>query len=118
MAVKYTSHMNDIVIDTEVNLPIAIRFLFQDMKKIAEPITPKLEGDLSSSPVATVMGKHGTLTWGEEYSSYQDRGQRMDGTHIVKHYTTPGTGKDFSLKAAKKAFAKSEEYLRQARVIK
>lgn len=118
MAVKYTSNMNNIIIETEVNMPIAIRFFLEDMKDIAEPLTPMLEGDLRSSTTVSVAGKQGSLTWGEEYASYQDRGQRMDGTHIVKRYTTPGTGKDFSLQAAKQAFAKSEEYLRKARVIR
>lgn len=27
------------------------------------------------------------------YAAYQERGMRADGTHVVKKYTTPGTGK-------------------------
>jgi hypothetical protein len=29
------------------------------------------------------------------YAAYQERGSRVGGSHRVKHYTTPGTGKGF-----------------------
>jgi hypothetical protein len=29
------------------------------------------------------------------YAEYQHRGMRLDGTHVVKNYTTPGSGKNF-----------------------
>lgn len=30
---------------------------------------------------------------GQVYAGYQWYGMRIDGTHVVEHYTTPGTGK-------------------------
>lgn len=30
---------------------------------------------------------------GQIYAGYQWYGMRIDGTHVVEHYTTPGTGK-------------------------
>lgn len=33
-----------------------------------------------------------TLVWNNAYAGYQWFGMRSDGTHVVKHYTTPGTG--------------------------
>ena len=33
------------------------------------------------------------LVWDTVYAGYQWFGARADGTHEVKHYTTPGTGK-------------------------
>lgn len=33
------------------------------------------------------------LVWSNVYAGYQWYGMRVDGTHIVRHYTTPGTGK-------------------------
>lgn len=33
------------------------------------------------------------LVWDNVYAGYQWFGARADGTHEVKHYTTPGTGK-------------------------
>lgn len=32
------------------------------------------------------------ITYESDYASYQYHGQRQDGTHVVKNYTTPGTG--------------------------
>lgn len=45
------------------------------------------------------------LTWDNVYAGYQWFGVRADGTHEVKHYTTPGTGKAWvdEAKAANKA---------------
>lgn len=33
------------------------------------------------------------LVWDNVYAGYQWYGMRIDGTHVVEHYTTPGTGK-------------------------
>lgn len=33
------------------------------------------------------------LVWSNVYAGYQWYGMRVDGTHVVEHYTTPGTGK-------------------------
>lgn len=33
------------------------------------------------------------LVWSSVYAGYQWYGMRIDGTHVVEHYTTPGTGK-------------------------
>ena len=33
-----------------------------------------------------------SITYESPYAMYQYRGMREDGTHVVQHYTTPGTG--------------------------
>lgn len=33
-----------------------------------------------------------SITYESPYASYQYYGKRKDGTHVVKNYTTPGTG--------------------------
>ena len=33
------------------------------------------------------------LVWSNVYAGYQWYGMRVDGTHVVEHYTTAGTGK-------------------------
>lgn len=33
------------------------------------------------------------LVWSSVYAAYQWYGMRIDGTHVVENYTTPGTGK-------------------------
>lgn len=41
--------------------------------------TPKIDGECN-------------IVYVESYAGYQYYGMRKDGTHIVKNYTTPGTG--------------------------
>ena len=33
-----------------------------------------------------------SITYEQEYAKYQYYGMRKDGSHVVKNYTTPGTG--------------------------
>lgn len=40
------------------------------------------------------------IEFNKEYAAYQERGMRRDGTHVVKNYSTPGTGKDYLKGAA------------------
>lgn len=35
------------------------------------------------------------MTWPVAWAQYQNRGSRADGSHRVRRYTTPGTGKGF-----------------------
>lgn len=44
-----------------------------------------------------VQGENGVLylVWDTVYALYQWFGVRADGTHRVRHYTTPGTGKQW-----------------------
>lgn len=48
------------------------------------------------------------------YAAYQEAGKRKDGTHIVKKYTTPNTGKGFLRKAGDYLEKNALEYLKQA----
>ena len=36
--------------------------------------------------------KQDSITYESPYARYQYYGERLDGSHKVKHYTTPGTG--------------------------
>ena len=62
---------------------------------------PKQEGTLrDSSRIDKPENGVRELIWyakdkksGQVYAAYQWYGMRIDGTHVVEHYTTPGTGK-------------------------
>lgn len=41
----------------------------------------------------------------KEYAAYQERGMRRDGSHVVKRYTTPGTGKHYLESSARDVLA-------------
>ena len=63
---------------------------------------PRKNGDLSDT--GRVEGKDliYEVIYGNEdvrYASYQERGMAYDGTRVVKHYTTPGTGSHYLFNA-------------------
>lgn len=79
------------------------RMLLEDIHRTANPTTPYLDGDLRQLVTKTTAGLTGTITWTVPYAQYQERGRRRyPPLHIVKNYTTPGTGKGFAKKAVKK----------------
>ena len=55
---------------------------------------PKQEGTLRDmGRVEKVDAGSRDLVWSNVYAAYQWYGMRVDGTHVVENYTTPGTGK-------------------------
>lgn len=80
-------------------LKMCNRLLLEDIHRESLKATPLKDGDLRELVTKIVDGKSGIITWTVPYASYQERGQRYDGSHIVKHYTTPGTGKNFARNA-------------------
>lgn len=45
------------------------------------------------------------------YGGYQERGKRRDGTHVVKNYTTPGTGKEYLQTSGKNIVKRGMKWL-------
>jgi len=76
----------------------------------ARVITPKDEGgDLMASGRLFYPENGCTVVFGGgniQYAQYQHRGMRKDGTRVVRHYTTPGTGKSYLKKAGDKVVEK------------
>lgn len=56
--------------------------------KHMDKYVPKDEGNLRT----IVDVESNSITYESPYAKYQYYGMRDDGTHIVKNYTTPGTG--------------------------
>ena len=48
------------------------------------------------------------------YAAYQERGMRFDGSHVVKKYSTPGTGKGWFNAAIKTVAKNVPNLIRQA----
>ena len=98
-------------------LGVAIRMIGEDVKKESMFNTPRLKGYLRDNcKVLPQSGKPEThVIWQEPYAQYQERGMRADGSHVVKHYTTPGTGKEFAKNAVKKVVTSNNlaKYMKQ-----
>ena len=53
---------------------------------------PMSEGVSKGSLRNNVSLTTDSITYESPYASYQFYGRRRDGTHVIKHWTTPGTG--------------------------
>ena len=59
-------------------------------------------GSLTNTGRVEGEGLEREVIYGDEahrYAAYQERGERFDGTHKVRNYTTPGTGSKYLLNA-------------------
>lgn len=63
-------------------------FFTQTCYKHMDKYVPNDEGNLRLNVSLT----NNTITYESPYAHYQYIGMREDGTHVVKNYTTPGTG--------------------------
>lgn len=110
--IKSNTPMINFSIDRAASL--AVRNMLQDTHREAQPNTPRDIGDLKDNVIIQVLGTTGTIRWTTPYAAYQERGKRKDGTHVVKNYTSPGTGKDYAKNAVKAVTAKSGKYFNDA----
>lgn len=51
----------------------------------------------------------------KEYSAYQELGVRVDGTHVVENYSTPGTSAGWFRRAVEGVWANRESYILEAK---
>ena len=103
MPVKVEHRENNIITALKFKVAIANRLIIEDVHRTSLPKTPMKNSYLRRDVKKTVVPETytGTIIWKVPYASYQERGSRADGSHIVKHYTTSGTGKDFAKNAVK-----------------
>lgn len=102
---------------TKQRASIFLRMAADKIVDTARPNTPKRDNYLNKDVLTRVTGLHGEVEWRKEYASYQEAGQRRDGSRKVKNYTTPGTGPHFAENAVKEVVANSGGILRASRLI-
>ncbi len=93
-------------------ISLANRLIIEDIHRTSLHNTPMLSSQLRRNVTKTVVPETytGTIIWRQCYAAYQERGMRADGTHVVKNYTTPGTGKDFAKNAVKETLKQVEKF--------
>ena len=64
------------------------KFFTETCYKYMDKYVPMDEGDLRT----IVDIQSDSITYEMPYAHYQYKGMREDGTHVVRNYTTPGTG--------------------------
>lgn len=103
MSVKVEDFTPGIKSNTKVKASTFLRMICDTVIQKAEPKTPKDKGNLSRDILKQVLGLHAVIDWRKVYAQYQERGKREDGTHVIKNYTTPGTGPHFAENAINEA---------------
>lgn len=113
--VHYNIKLPEVEAKLKAAIPIAIRMMMDDIKQKADPITPYKTGVLRGSVSKTLLSPtHGQMVWNMPYAAYQERGMRADGTRVVQNYTTPGTDKEYALRAVEQVKNNGAEYIRKA----
>ena len=97
---------------TTQRISLANRLIIEDIHRTSLHNTPMLSSQLRRNVTKTVVPETytGTIIWRQCYAAYQERGMRADGTHVVKNYTTPGTGKDFAKNAVNETLKHVEKF--------
>jgi hypothetical protein len=107
-----------------------LRFLMDDIDRIARPITPysgsiKSQGGksltggghLRDDIQKQVLGSSGKMVWKKVYARSQEAGRVGRTGAPVRHYTTPGTGKAYAEKSVKLGVVRAEGSMRKAGLI-
>lgn len=118
MSVKTVDNIMRFYKLTATSMDNAIGKMAKDVKQIASIRVPYLSGDLQASikPVKKAMMHHRVEVGGGgiNYAHYQEAGQRKDGSHRVRKYSTPGTGKHFLKDAGESVEKNVINYIKQA----
>jgi hypothetical protein len=110
MSVKVVDLTPQIQNHTRTQTSLALRFMVDDVDRIANPKTPKRFGNLRRDIFKQVIGQKGYIQWRKEYAIYQE-------TKQYQNYTTPGTGPHFAENAVRKVVANAGSYFRKAKLI-
>lgn len=113
MSVKVIDNTPKLIAKVRTNGSLAIQRALQDVLKESRPKTPKADTNfLRNNTKRQVLGLKGKVAWNADYAQYQERGKRRDGSHVVRNYTTGGTGKQFAENAVKSVDKNRAKYLK------
>lgn len=107
MSLKITDYIPTIRANTAQRASIFLRVAADELIKISTPSTPKKTGRLRADVVKQVLGLHGKVVWGKNYSARQETTQ-------FQNYTTAGTGPHFAEQAAKNLPDKTMKIAKQS----
>ncbi len=93
----------------------AIEAMAADIERTSKQVVPVNKGYLRSRGGHTRDGLHRFIIFYiAPYAAYQEFGQRADGSHQVRNYTTGGTGKFYLQGSAKKIVDQAPVYFKSA----
>ena len=88
---------------TKLNAQTALRMMGQEILNTSKVLAPKKDGTLRRTGTVKTIPDGVQIRYGDgiKYAMYQERGMRADGSHIVRNYTTPGTGAHYLERTSK-----------------
>lgn len=115
MGVRIVDKAKEFMSANTETLDTALARMAQDIKILAIARSPYKSGALQRTADAKTDGKlKHRVVFDKEYASYQERGSRADGSHVVRKYSTPSTGKNFLKDAGQSVAERAINYLVQA----
>lgn len=114
MKVTITDNTANVKMDKKLKANLFIRYALDEVYDEARPVTPRKEGNLSRDVLRQTLGLKGKIVWRKIYAQYQEKGMRRGGGHVVKNYTTPGTGKHFARNSVLKVISKAPSIMKKA----
>lgn len=73
----------------------ALEAMGNTILKNSQMVVPRKNNYLVNSAKLVKGNQKVAVVYEKPYAAYQERGERYDGTHKVKRYTTPNTGKNY-----------------------
>lgn len=99
-SVKVENHLPAFKMALYSNMDDAIREAAKDVLIKAKNRAPFRKGGLrANADFKKVKPLRQVVNFWMEYAGYQEFGQRKDGSHVVRRYTTLGTGKNYLKKS-------------------
>lgn len=96
-------------------MDLALSVMGNDLANIAKIRQPFKSGDMMKETYHERVSnlKHHVVV-NTEYAAVQERGSRLDGSYVIRKYTTPNTGKGFLIGAAEVVMKNGANYFKQA----
>ena len=111
MSVKVIDSTPIVKLTVRTQGSLALRFMLDDIDRIANPVTPKRFGNLRRDLLKQVIGLSSKIIWGKNYAIFQENKQ-------YQNYTTPGTGPHFAQNSVYKVTANADRYFNKAGMYK
>lgn len=73
----------------------ALDIMGSTILKDSQMVVPRENNHLVNSARIVKKPNSVAVVYAKPYAGYQERGERYDGTHKVRHYTSPDTGKHY-----------------------
>ncbi len=119
MSVDYQDYTYRVKGVVKNNASLTIRLMLEDIHRNSATITPMADTKYLRTGVRKrlVDNNEGFIEWVAPYAAYQERGKWFDDSHVVRHYTTPGTGKEFAKRSVKKTMSNARKFMQMGGLI-